>query len=147
MTIAGINIITGIVPTDTNDTHATHYSKYGQGGRHSYATIPERDAIPVPRRELGMQVYVASTDKTYELKNGLTNAHWVEALTTYYIDQAIENNTVVATFKRGYNNTGSTIGEYKFVTLDNGFTFNYPNFKIVYSYSFPVLGLVTAVVS
>lgn len=46
--------------------------------RYSVADITARDAIPALRRYLGMQVYVVSDTKTYQLKAGILNADWVE---------------------------------------------------------------------
>lgn len=70
-----------ISPTDTQDVYPTHEDIYGKGGYMSVSTLSERDAIPSPRRKLGMTVAVpdAVTGKTtrYTLEGGLTNAHWV----------------------------------------------------------------------
>lgn len=138
----GLQVLAGIVPKNQADTFATHFSKYGQGGRHSYTSIAERDSIPIERREYGMEVYVQATGKAYTLINGLTNSDWEETLSIFYIDEQIEKNSVIATYKRGFNNTGAQINQYKFVTLDNGFTFNYPNIKVVNSYDYPIIGLI-----
>lgn len=66
--INGTNVAAGIAPFTTEDTFATHYARYGQGGLHSVETIAERDAISEFRLEVGMLVYVAEEDKTYQLK-------------------------------------------------------------------------------
>lgn len=75
--LLGTNIATGIVPFTTEDVYPTHYSEYGKGGWKQVATIVERDAISLERRELGMVVYVLEENKTYTLKEGLSNEYWV----------------------------------------------------------------------
>lgn len=75
--LLGTNIATGIVPFTTEDTFPTHYSQYGKGGWKQVATVAERDAISIERRELGMAVYVSETNKIYTLKDGLSNEDWV----------------------------------------------------------------------
>jgi hypothetical protein len=78
--IPGTVVIDRIVPTDTADTFPTHEAQYGKGGFRSVKTIDERDEIPTPRREIGMQVLVIGDEEqhiTYELKGGITNGHWV----------------------------------------------------------------------
>lgn len=67
-----------VVPTDTQDTFATHEDIYGQGGYRSVANTTERDAISAERRKEGMLVKVIADAKTYELKGGVLNTHWVE---------------------------------------------------------------------
>ena len=70
--ISGINIADAVVPFTTDDTFATHYSKYGNGGWMEVSTTTERDAIPAARREAGMAVYVTGTSKLYILGSNLT---------------------------------------------------------------------------
>lgn len=75
--LLGTNIATGIVPFTTEDVYPTHYSKYGKGGWKQVASINERNNISLERRELGMIVYVLDENKTYTLKEGLSNEYWV----------------------------------------------------------------------
>lgn len=74
--ILGTNVAAAIVPFSTEDTFATHYAKYGNGGWREVQTIEEMNAIPTARREEGMAVYVTGHN------NGtlfiLTNGEFVE---------------------------------------------------------------------
>ena len=142
--IPGTIVIDAIVPDDIASIYPTHYSKYGKGGSHSYATILERNNIPTERREYGMTVYVEATGREYTLITGLTNSDWEETISTNYVVQVIEDNTVVKKYKRGFNNTGATISANKIVTIDNGFSATYPNIKIVDSYDNPAIGIIVA---
>ena len=72
MQIVGTNVIAPVVPLDTTDTHPSHEARYGRGGLRSVATVAERDAIPLPRREAGMVVYVAADLTMWQLANDLT---------------------------------------------------------------------------
>lgn len=72
MQIVGTNVIAPVVPLDTTDTHPSHEARYGRGGYRSVTTIAERDAIPLPRREAGMLVYVSSDLTMWQLANDLT---------------------------------------------------------------------------
>ena len=75
--IPGTNLSAPIVPQTTEDTYPTHDALFGKGGFRTVASIAERDAIPAPRRTLGM--IVCLEDGTpYTLKTGLTNADWEE---------------------------------------------------------------------
>ncbi|MGM9825728.1 MAG: hypothetical protein ACI3Z8_04745 [Paludibacteraceae bacterium] len=65
--IAGTNLAAAIAPFTTEDTYPTHYAEYGKGGWHSVATISDRDAIPVQRRETGMVVFVQAENIPYRL--------------------------------------------------------------------------------
>ena len=74
--ILGTNVAAAIVPFSTEDTFATHYAKYGNGGWREVSTIEEMNAISTARREEGMAVYVTG-------HNGgtlfiLTNGEFVE---------------------------------------------------------------------
>ncbi|MDZ7847214.1 MAG: hypothetical protein U5L96_10815 [Owenweeksia sp.] len=42
------------------------------------ATLSDRDAIPMAMRNELMYCYVADNHKVYQLKGGVSNAHWVE---------------------------------------------------------------------
>lgn len=66
--IAGTNLAAAIAPFTTEDTYPTHYAEYGKGGWHSVATISDRDAIPVQRRETGMVVFVQADNTPYRLE-------------------------------------------------------------------------------
>ena len=66
--IRGTNLSAAVVPFTTEDSYATHYAKYGNGGWREVATIAERDAITTDRLEQGMVVYVTSESKAYILK-------------------------------------------------------------------------------
>ena len=65
--IPGINFTGPVVPNLDNDTYPSHYAKYGKGGWKEVSTIQDRDAIPEPRLEVGMMVYVTSEAKGYIL--------------------------------------------------------------------------------
>lgn len=66
--IQGTNLAAGIAPFTTEDTFATHYAIYGHGGWREVDTIAERNAIPTDRQSVGMVVYVAADDTSYQLK-------------------------------------------------------------------------------
>jgi hypothetical protein len=74
--IPGLRITGPIVPTSTADSNATHVATYGKGGFRSVADVTARDAIPAPRRESGMLVWVEADGKTYQLGTNLTS--WTE---------------------------------------------------------------------
>lgn len=74
--IKGTNVIAPVVPFSTTDTHATHEARYGRGGYRTVADNAERDAIPQLRREPGMLVWVASTQKAWRMNDNLSG--WTE---------------------------------------------------------------------
>jgi hypothetical protein len=74
--IKGVNVIAPVVPFDTADVHPSHEARYGKGGYRTVATTVERDAIPAPRREAGMLVFVTADGKAYQLGSDLTT--WAE---------------------------------------------------------------------
>ena len=65
--LAGTNVASAIKPFTDSDTFATHEAQYGKGGHRSVATLAERNVIHKERREVGMLVYVAEDEKTYQL--------------------------------------------------------------------------------
>jgi len=72
-TIKGTNVLAPVVPFDTADVHPSHEARYGKGGYRTVATTTERDAIPAPRREAGMLVFVtASGGSLWQLSGDLT---------------------------------------------------------------------------
>lgn len=71
--IPGVNVIAPVVPFDTADVHPSHDARYGKGGYRTVATLAERDAIPAPRREAGMLVFVAADESTWRLAADLTS--------------------------------------------------------------------------
>jgi hypothetical protein len=74
--IKGTNVVAPVVPLDTADVHPTHAAAYGLGGYRTVASDAERDAIPAPRREQGMLVFVTATGMTWRLGSDLTT--WTE---------------------------------------------------------------------
>lgn len=72
--ITGTAVASPIVPSDDRNTHPTHLAKYGKGGWRVVASIAERDAIPMDRRESGMVVVVATAgvNTPYQLGTNLT---------------------------------------------------------------------------
>ena len=81
--LTGLLLASGIVPTDSSDTHATHNAEYGRDGHRSVATIVDRDTIATPRRKEGMTVWVVETNKEYRLIGGITNSNWQVVSTDY----------------------------------------------------------------
>ena len=65
--INGTNLSAAVVPFTTEDTYATHYAKYGNGGWKSVENYEDLDTITNDRLEKGMAVYVNSQSKTYIL--------------------------------------------------------------------------------
>lgn len=76
--LSGTVVVSTVVPTDTQDTHATHEDKYGKGGYRVVGSITDRNNITVPRRKSGMIVYVESEKEEYRLKDGIDNSNWVK---------------------------------------------------------------------
>lgn len=58
ITLYGTQVASGIVPNNIDDTYATHFEAYGQGGYRTVESIDDRNAIPKDRRALGMLVNV-----------------------------------------------------------------------------------------
>lgn len=76
--LSGTIVASRIVPSDSLDAYATHDADYGRGGYRSVTDITERDAIPDPRRKVGMKVWVNSESKEYQLIGDITNSSWIE---------------------------------------------------------------------
>src|SRR5579859_5915945 len=95
----GTVVASPVVGGSAADTYGTHYSYLGVGGWQEFATLSQRDAIPVDalgnldasgqgsgRRRLGMLVFIHQTDTVYQLFvpygtwTGLTNTQKVTAL-------------------------------------------------------------------
>lgn len=71
--IKGTNLAAPIVPFTDKDIYATHEAKYGKGGFRTVADMGELNAIPQPRLEEGMLVYVIDDPSgihTYQLIDG-----------------------------------------------------------------------------
>ena len=69
--ILGTNIASAVVPFTTADQFPTHHALYGKGGWRSVLTTVDRDAIPTPRLEDGMVVYVTDIQTAYVYLDGL----------------------------------------------------------------------------
>lgn len=67
--MVGTNVASAVTTFTDGDKYATAYANQIQGGRHSAATLTDRNAIPAPRRIVGMTCYVTETDLTYKLIN------------------------------------------------------------------------------
>jgi hypothetical protein len=81
MAFSGNVPITGFIsPTSEIEQFATHDSLYGKGGWKEVGTTGEMFAITTDRRKQGMAVFVTGLQKTYVLKDGITNTNWVEYL-------------------------------------------------------------------
>lgn len=76
--IPGTVIGAQVVPSDSTDTYSTHEDIYGKGGFRSVTDLTERNSISTQRRKEGMLVFVASEQKTYQLKGGIDNTDWIE---------------------------------------------------------------------
>jgi hypothetical protein len=70
--ISGTNVAAPVVPFTDADQYATAYANHIQGGRHSVATLADRNNIPVKRRIKGMTCFVEADDTTYRLINNPT---------------------------------------------------------------------------
>lgn len=77
-TIVGAPIVT----PDSLDNFPTAYNKDIQGGWKVVQTVFDRDAIPIERREKGMEVKVIAEGKTFELNEPLTNLDWIEVVSS-----------------------------------------------------------------
>ena len=71
-TLSGTNVISKVVPFDSDDTYATHEDTYGQGGLQSVANEAARLAIHTARRKAGMLVCQLDTGDYYKLESNLT---------------------------------------------------------------------------
>ena len=109
----GTLITSAIRPNDSLDPIASAYAVEVKGGHHTYATLAERDAIILERREWGMLCTIyndgnPSNNKTYQLKYGvantnitnvtLNNLNWVESNVSAgieWLDSVISVNTTV----------------------------------------------------
>jgi hypothetical protein len=70
-TVISAQVTTG----NTDNTFSIGDTNLMQGGQHSYATLPERDAIPNDRRRQGMACWADGT--LYRLSTGTLNSDWV----------------------------------------------------------------------
>lgn len=75
--IKGMNIPSGIVPYNVDDTYPTHHSEYGKGGWHEVETVAERDQISQDRLHPGMSCMVKENKILYILNDDYT---WYEYL-------------------------------------------------------------------
>lgn len=71
MKLIGTNVIAPVVPFSTTDAHPSHDARYGRGGYRTVASAAERDAIPAPRREHGMLVFVELDRAVWQLGEDL----------------------------------------------------------------------------
>jgi hypothetical protein len=71
--IQGTNLASAIVPFTDSDQFPTHHAQYGKGGWRSVTSLNDRDAIPIPRLEDGMVVYVSEVQTPYLYSNGTWN--------------------------------------------------------------------------
>jgi hypothetical protein len=129
--LLGTNIASGIVPFTSEDSFPTHYSEYGKGGWRETETLEEMSNIPLPRRKIGMAVYVSETDKIYILKGGITNECWVTfestQVTTFVFTQASSSNRWEINHKLGkfpsvtvVDSAGTTvIGDVQYIDNNN----------------------------
>lgn len=92
-----------IRPISSEDTYAVQNQNEIKGGWHSVSNIQQRDAIPTLRREIGLQVYVQSEDKIYQLKNGIENTNWEEMKSGANINDNIITTENVWSATRIYN--------------------------------------------
>ena len=65
--LRGTNVSAAVVPFTTDDTYASHYAKYVQGGWRTVDTYADLDTISNDRLEKGMAVYVNEEAKPYIL--------------------------------------------------------------------------------
>lgn len=72
----GLRVFGPVTPSDDTDEYATHDARWGRGGHRTVADINARNAIPMPRREPGMLVWVEGVERLYRLRGDLTN--WTE---------------------------------------------------------------------
>ena len=71
--LKGTNVSSTIRPFSSEDIFPTHEAQYGKGGFRTVQNIEELEAIPEPRREEGMLVYVINDESkvhTYQYING-----------------------------------------------------------------------------
>lgn len=143
MELQGTNVAAGVVPFTDQDTYWTHQAKYGKGGRMTgINSIAERDAIPMDRRELYMEVPIG--EDVWTLKNGLENEDWEKAIPvtggdgneflandgTYKGVRTLEGEYVERTIfvaKNGSDDNDGTTKETAFATPDKALSSIKPN--------------------
>lgn len=139
--VPGIVLGGAAVPTDSADTYPVTDPQWGLGGLRRVLTTTARNAIPIPRLERGMEVFVAADTTTYRLKETWSggvpvDADWEVAIgPTGGISGAGNPNSVA--FWSGVSTLGANI----FFTRDpvtsvvvnnNGYTANYNTDTIRY---------------
>lgn len=147
--IPGTPLVAEVVTTDTLDTHATHIDTFGQGGYQSVLDYTARNSITPDRRKEGMTVYVMSDQTKWQLKPGysptnpiLLNTDWIE-VTYQDIVSYLDTNAIKTKYRRGHNNSGSTILNYRVVGLHLGEVSGNPSIKLHDNYITPALGVTT----
>jgi hypothetical protein len=98
---SGTLVAAPITTPASEDTFPTHFANQGKGGMHHAATIAERNAIPVDRRQDGMLCSV-SGDGIYMLGSDLTTWSRLDSL----ISTGVSGDTWVV----DYNYPTSFIG-------------------------------------
>ena len=70
--IKGTVVGAPIVPGSTDDEFPTHLEQYGAGGYRSVQNVSDLSTIPIPRRLVGMKVFVLSENLEYKLSADLS---------------------------------------------------------------------------
>jgi len=116
----GTLVAAAVRPSDSNDPIASAFSNEIKGGHQSYATLPERDAIILARRDWGMLVTIyndstPSNNAIYQLQynfvdtNLSNNANWV-----------VFSSNVAGSSNTSWLNTVITISGTPSATASNG---------------------------
>jgi hypothetical protein len=78
-------------PLGPKDEYPTHYANFGMGGMMQVASVEERDAIPLERRQLGLHVAIinwtsnsSEDSEVYVLSGGITNEYWALVAESVY---------------------------------------------------------------
>lgn len=84
-----------------------------RGGAWAFDTIEQRNSIPMELRKANVtRCYIASEEKIYFLKNGISNSNWVLESTVQGSNSNNNNNNNSGTGTGGSNGTGSNTTTY-----------------------------------
>ena len=154
----GTLVSSAIRPNNSADPISSAYSNEILGGHHTYATLAERNAIIIERRQWGMIVSVYAdpnpiNNKTYQLKyviGGLLsdNANWVDYIanstktTTEWANSV--NSVLLAQPASPANGDRYLVGTSSSSTISGGWATNAPGFIAEYNttwtYTYPTNG-------
>ena len=121
----GVQVGGFISPSSTGDSYPVTDPTYGLGGLRTVGSTAERDAIPNPRREEGMIVFVTDNSTYYGLSGGIANGDWT-VLPLGDLTSGADGATGATGTTGATGATGATGPGFTGATIDNG------DLKIIY---------------